>query len=126
MEREYIEPSDEFRNKVEQALKLGSQKEIRDALNEVCEKYGHFWARIVQLGGLVVKNEEEHKETNVQSTGRTIRADAKLGNTQMGTVAGVKRHNQTLNQNLSSNSDKNSRAVGGYEPAYKREVDTGI
>ncbi|CAG8638412.1 9448_t:CDS:2, partial [Paraglomus occultum] len=72
MEREHIKPSEEFKSDVEQALKLETQEEKREALNEVCKKYGHFWARAMQLGGLIVKNEEEYKETNIQSTGGTM------------------------------------------------------
>ncbi|CAG8580606.1 5243_t:CDS:10 [Paraglomus brasilianum] len=123
MKREHIAPSDEFRNEVKQALELGSQKKRRDALNEVCEKYGHFWARTVQLGGLIIKDEEEHKETTVQSAGGTIGIDATLGTAPMEINGGISRNNETLNQNSSSNSDKNITVVGGDETAYKREDD---
>ncbi|CAG8573758.1 2580_t:CDS:2 [Paraglomus occultum] len=124
MKREHIKPSEEFKSKVEQALESESQEEKRDALNEVCKKYGHFWARTIRLGGLIVKNEEEHKETNVQSTGRTIDADARLETTPMGIGAGTRRNNERLNQNSSSNSDRNIIVVGGDETAYKHEDDT--
>ena len=76
-----IEPSDNFRNEVEQALKLENQEEKRDALNEVCKKYGYFWAKTIRLGGLIVKHEKQHKKTNVQSTGGTIDFDATLETT---------------------------------------------
>ncbi|CAG8621259.1 6115_t:CDS:2 [Paraglomus brasilianum] len=121
MKKEHIKPSDEFTDDVEQALNLGSQEERRDALNEVCAKYGHFWARTVQLGGLIIKNEQEHKETNVHSTGRAIGIGATLGTTLLETEGGINRNNETLNQNLSRNSDKNIAVVGGDETAYKRD-----
>ena len=126
MKREHIEPSDEFRNEVEQALKLGSQMERRDALNEVCEKYGHFWARTVQLGGLIIKDEEEHDETNVQSAGGTIGVHATLVTAPLETEGQINRNNETVNQNSSSKSGKIIAVIGGVETVYKREDDIGI
>jgi len=123
MKKEHIKPSDEFRDDVERALKLSSQKEMRDALIKVCEKYGHFWAREIHLGGLIIKDEEDHKETNVQSTGGKIGAAAELGTTPIGIGAGIKLNNGALNQNLFSNSKKNSIVVGGCESIY---TDKGI
>src|SRR6185312_13964155 len=126
MKREHVKPSEEFRNEVERALKLKSQKERRAALNEICEKYGHFWARTVRLGGMIIKNEEEHKETNVQPIGGKISIDATLRTAPLETMGGINRNNETLDQNSSSNLDKIITVIGGDEAAYKYEDDTGI
>ena len=118
MKKEHIKPSDEFKDDVERALKLSGQKEMRDALTKICEKYGHFWAREIHLGGLIIKDEEDHKETNVQSTGGKIGAVVELG-----IGAGIMQNNGVLNQNLSSNLKTNSMVVGGCESIY---TDKGI
>ena len=126
MKSEHIKPSDEFRDDVERALKLSGQTDMRVALNEICEKYGHFWARTVQLGGLIIKTEKEHKESHVRSTGETIGIDVTLETVPMEIDGGVDWNNEMLNQNSSSNSDKSIIVVGGHEIIYKDSDDRGI
>ncbi|CAG8509306.1 3515_t:CDS:2 [Paraglomus occultum] len=117
MKREHVKPSNEFRDDVEQALKLSSRKEKRDALIKVCETYGFFWASVVQLGGSIIKYQKEHKETNVQLTDRTMDANFMLESTPMGVGAGIKQNNETLNQNSFSNTEENSVVIGGHDQA---------
>ena len=51
MRNEHIEPSDNFQNEVEKALRSIDPAEKSDKLKEICKKYGCFWARTVRLGG---------------------------------------------------------------------------
>ncbi|CAG8552392.1 2228_t:CDS:2 [Paraglomus brasilianum] len=123
MKGEHIEPSDNFKNEVEDAVSL-SLEERRIKLKEICEKYGYFWARRVQLGGMVIQTEEESESTNIQSVRRRRGIDIDMGTGPLETGSGISQNNGRLNQISSSNTNRNITVIGGDVAVYIHPGDT--
>ena len=65
MDKEYVRPSARFKNEVEQALSLDDTIAVRTKLKELCDRYGPFWPRKVQLGGRIAKSEPGRIRRNI-------------------------------------------------------------
>ncbi|CAG8523097.1 4010_t:CDS:2 [Paraglomus occultum] len=70
MNKEYVRPSASFEHEVEQALSLDDTIAVRAKLMELCDRYGPFWPRKVQLGGRITKSELDRMTlgTNVKDS----------------------------------------------------------
>ncbi|CAG8609559.1 7086_t:CDS:2 [Paraglomus occultum] len=105
MRSEHIEPSDNFQNEVDDALRLIDPAEKSDRLKGIFEKYGHFWART------------RRRDINI-NTGINMEVGMGIGTGSLKTVNGISQNNERLNQNSSSNALEDNIAIGGDKTAY--------
>ncbi|CAG8592634.1 8133_t:CDS:2 [Paraglomus occultum] len=118
MKSEHIEPSDNFKNEVEEAVGLLDLGAKSAKLKEICEKYGYFWAREVHLGGMIINTEEERENANVQSARRRGGLDINMKTGPSELRSGISQNNDRLNQNSSSNANTKFTVIGGDLNTY--------
>ncbi|CAG8500417.1 27546_t:CDS:2 [Dentiscutata erythropus] len=120
-----ISPNESYVRDIENAVKdtYTTNDKIQN-LRQVSEKYGHFYAHSLFIGGAIIKDIEHTESLSENSTSKSTRAQVDIGpnlpnNTLRARVdVDITRENVNNMKFSNSNKEQNVRTIGGDELSY--------